>query len=54
MNVEGRELVVTTSVGVARYLDDPRDADIRSSTRDVAMYRAKDEGRNSFQPSSRR
>ena len=49
VNVEGRELVVTTSVGVAVYPDDSRDADTLVKHADVAMYRAKDEGRNSFQ-----
>jgi diguanylate cyclase (GGDEF)-like protein/PAS domain S-box-containing protein len=49
VNIEGRELIVTTSVGVSVYPDDSRDADTLIKHADVAMYRAKDEGRNSFQ-----
>ncbi|MER2555726.1 MAG: EAL domain-containing protein [Thauera sp.] len=49
VSIEGRELIVTTSVGVSVYPDDSRDANTLIKHADVAMYRAKDEGRNSFQ-----
>ncbi len=49
VHIEGRELVVTTSLGVSIYPDDSQDADTLIKHADVAMYRAKDEGRNSFQ-----
>ncbi|MFU2486393.1 EAL domain-containing protein [Thauera sp. WH-1] len=47
--IEGRELVVTTSVGISIYPDDSLDAQTLIKNADIAMYRAKDEGRNSFQ-----
>ncbi|MHB8787863.1 MAG: EAL domain-containing protein [Thauera sp.] len=49
VQVEGRELVVTTSLGISIYPDDSQDANTLIKHADVAMYRAKDEGRNSFQ-----
>ncbi len=49
MQIEGRELVVTTSLGISIYPDDSQDANTLIKHADVAMYRAKDEGRNSFQ-----
>ncbi len=47
--IEGRELVVTTSIGISLYPDDGKDAPTLIKNADVAMYRAKDDGRNSFQ-----
>ncbi len=49
VHIEGRELVVTTSLGISIYPDDSQDANTLVKHADVAMYRAKDEGRNSFQ-----
>ena len=49
VQIEGRELVVTTSLGISIYPDDSQDANTLIKYADVAMYRAKDEGRNSFQ-----
>ena len=49
VQIEGRELVVTTSLGISIYPDDSQDANTLIKHADVAMYRAKDEGRNSFQ-----
>ncbi len=46
---EGKELVVTCSVGVAFYPDDAGDADGLIQNADAAMYRAKDLGRSNYQ-----
>jgi len=47
--VDGRELVVTCSIGISLYPDDGEDSGTLIKNADVAMYRAKDEGRNAFQ-----
>ncbi len=47
--VDGHELVVTTSIGISIYPDDGLDAAMLIKHADIAMYRAKDDGRNSFQ-----
>ena len=47
--IDTRELVVTTSVGISIYPDDSQDASTLIKNADIAMYRAKEEGRNSFQ-----
>lgn len=47
--VDGRELVITTSLGVSVYPEDGQDGNVLIKNADTAMYRAKDEGRNSFQ-----
>lgn len=48
MDINGHEVAATASVGIALY---PRDGDAASLLKnaDVAMYRAKELGRNSFQ-----
>ncbi len=43
------ELTVTTSIGISVFPDDSRDPAALIKNADIAMYRAKDEGRNSFQ-----
>ena len=45
----GRELRVSSSIGVAMYPQDGVDADSLLKNADVAMYRAKELGRNGFQ-----
>jgi len=47
--VEGRELHVTTSIGVSVYPADGADSDTLLKTADAALYSAKDKGRNGFQ-----
>ncbi|WP_341646770.1 EAL domain-containing protein [Thauera sp. SDU_THAU2] len=47
--IDGRELVVTTSIGISIYPDDSADSATLIKNADIAMYRAKEEGRNSFQ-----
>ncbi len=47
------EVVVTTTIGISVYPTDGRDADSLMKHADVAMYHAKEEGRNGFQFYSR-
>lgn len=47
--IDGQELVVTTSIGISIYPDDSDEAVLLLKNADIAMYRAKDTGRNSFQ-----
>jgi len=49
LNVAGRKLFVTASVGVAAYPRDGSDADTLVKNADAAMYLAKEKGRNNFQ-----
>jgi diguanylate cyclase (GGDEF)-like protein/PAS domain S-box-containing protein len=49
LEVEGHTLYVTTSIGVALFPDDGHDADALLKNADVAMYRAKEAGRNAYQ-----
>jgi diguanylate cyclase len=49
IQVDGRDLVVTPSVGAAVYPDDAKDAASLMRNASVAMKHAKDSGRNSFQ-----
>lgn len=45
----GHEFRVTVSVGISRYPDDAEDEESLIKHADVAMYRAKERGRNTFQ-----
>ncbi len=47
--LEANELNITTSVGVAMYPDDGEDIDELLKNVDIAMYHAKEKGRNNFQ-----
>jgi diguanylate cyclase (GGDEF)-like protein len=46
--IAGREFHITTSMGVSIYPDDSDDIDTLFRYADIAMYRAKDQGRNTF------
>ncbi len=48
IEVEGRKIFVTLSVGIARYPNDGGDIDTLLKNADAAMYRAKQEGRNRY------
>ncbi len=47
--IEGRELFVTASAGVTLFPEDGDDADTLIKNADVAMYRAKELGRDAYQ-----
>ena len=49
IRIEGHELYVTTSIGIAIYPNDGDTAESLLQSADGAMYRAKDAGRNSYQ-----
>ena len=49
VNIKGRALEVTASIGIACYPEDGEDSDILLRNADAAMYRAKELGRNGFQ-----
>jgi diguanylate cyclase (GGDEF)-like protein/PAS domain S-box-containing protein len=48
MRIDDREYVVTGSMGIAIYPDDGDDVDILLRNADIAMYAAKEEGRNTY------
>lgn len=47
-DIDGTELSTTVSVGVAIYPDDGADFDTLAKKADLAMYRAKESGRNAY------
>lgn len=48
VRLEGHELYITTSIGIALYPNDGDTAEALLKNADTAMYRAKDAGRNSY------
>src|SRR5690606_16204119 len=52
-DVDGQELFVSTSIGIAIYPNDGDDADTLLRHSDTAMYYAKEKGRNNYQFFSR-
>ena len=49
LEINGHELFVTCSVGISLYPDDGKDAATLLKNADIAMYRAKDQGKNNYQ-----
>ena len=47
--VDGHELFVTGSIGISIYPDDAPDAAALLKNADIAMYRSKDQGKNTYQ-----
>lgn len=50
--IEGQEIFLSGSIGIALYPKDGKDAMSLTKNADTALYRAKDLGRNNFQPYS--
>ena len=48
-HIDQHELRVTGSIGIVVYPDDGADADMLLKHADIAMYHAKDQGRNNYQ-----
>ncbi len=49
IKLKGRELFVSTSIGISRYPDDGKDSKLLVTRADIAMYHAKAQGRNNYQ-----
>ena len=49
IRVDGHDIAVTCSIGLANYPNDGTDADTLLANADAAMYRAKEIGRDNFQ-----
>jgi diguanylate cyclase (GGDEF)-like protein len=48
-HIDGRQLAVTTSIGITMYPNDNSETQMLLKNADIAMYQAKDNGRNNFQ-----
>ncbi len=48
-SVEGREVFITPSIGVALHPQDAKDPETLMKSAELAMYRAKESGRNTYQ-----
>ena len=53
LELEGHEVFVTTSIGISVFPEDGQDPTTLLKNADIAMYRAKEEGKNNFQMYSR-
>ena len=49
MEVDGQQIVITSSMGISVFPEDGDDIDILLKNADTAMYEAKEKGRNNFQ-----
>lgn len=49
MTIQGQDLIISSSIGIAIYPDDGEDCDTLLRNADSAMYKAKSLGRNNFQ-----
>lgn len=49
LEVAGQELQISASIGIAVYPDDGKDAQILMKNSEIAMYRAKHNGKNNYQ-----
>jgi len=49
LQIEGQELFITSSIGIALYPKDNEDPNILIKNADAAMYRAKEKGKDSYQ-----
>ncbi|MCU7372484.1 EAL domain-containing protein [Paucibacter sp. O1-1] len=49
VTIDGRQLVVSASLGIALYPDDAQSVEELSRAADAAMYRAKERGRSTFE-----
>jgi diguanylate cyclase (GGDEF)-like protein/PAS domain S-box-containing protein len=48
-HIEGHELHITTSIGISLFPSDTSDAEALVKNADMAMYRAKEKGRNNYE-----
>ncbi|MEO8034007.1 MAG: EAL domain-containing protein, partial [Acidobacteriota bacterium] len=49
IHIEGREFLISTSVGISLYPEDGTDAETLIKNADTAMYQAKEQGRDNYQ-----
>jgi diguanylate cyclase (GGDEF)-like protein/PAS domain S-box-containing protein len=49
VSIGGREIVISTSIGISIYPEDAKDSEGLIKCADAAMYRAKEHGRNNYQ-----
>jgi len=49
LEIEGREFFVTTSIGISCHPDDGDNGKVLVANADIAMYHAKEQGRNNYQ-----
>src|SRR6266853_1414034 len=47
--VDGQEFLMSASIGISTFPDDGKDSETLLKNADIAMYRAKDQGRNNYQ-----